>query len=89
MQAGAERAESLGPAAMAGLRKSWERGNAAGAIEVLRSLGVLKPPTAELLDIGDRDLNAELTATVGNMAASARRGAPTGKPPVWMIPPVS
>jgi hypothetical protein len=45
-QAGTEYVESLAPAAVAGLLKSWERGNAAGAIEVLRALGFLKLPTA-------------------------------------------
>jgi hypothetical protein len=60
--------ESLAPAAARGLLKSWERGNAAGAIEVLRALGFLRLPTAEpsapvrfTLDLGnDRDLDAEI-----------------------------
>jgi hypothetical protein len=61
--AGAEHVDSLAPAAVAALRKSWERGNAAGAIEVLRALGFLKLPTAATgepaervrftLDLGD------------------------------------
>jgi hypothetical protein len=70
-QAGAEHVESLAPAAVRGLLKSWERGNAAGAIEVLRALGFLKLPTAATgepaervrftLDLGDdRDLDAEI-----------------------------
>lgn len=34
----------LAPAAVAGLLRSWRRGNAAGAIDVLRAFGFLKPP---------------------------------------------
>ena len=42
---GTEYVERLAPAAVRGLLKSWEKGNAAGAIEVLRSLGFLKQPS--------------------------------------------
>jgi hypothetical protein len=47
-QAGAEHVESLAPAAVRGLLKSWERGNAAGAVEVLHALGFLRPDRLEI-----------------------------------------
>jgi hypothetical protein len=57
----------LAPAAVAGLLKFWERGDADGAVEVLCALGFLKPPTAEpaapvrfTLNLGARDLDAEI-----------------------------
>ncbi len=47
-QAGAEHIDSLAPAAIAALRKSWARGNPAGAVDVLRALGLLNPPTVKV-----------------------------------------
>ena len=46
-EAGAEHVETLAPAAVKALLKAWERGNPTGALEVLRSLRFLRPPTSD------------------------------------------
>lgn len=51
--------ESLAPAAVAGLLKSWQRGNATGALEVLKALGFLNAPPA-VGSTRDRDIDAEI-----------------------------
>ncbi|MDQ6848155.1 MAG: hypothetical protein M3019_11350 [Candidatus Dormibacteraeota bacterium] len=65
-QAGAAQIADLAPAAIAGLLKSWRRGNASGAIEVLRALGFLRLPRAEApaFNHQERDLDAEIQALV-------------------------
>jgi hypothetical protein len=72
-EAGAQYVADLAPAAVAALRKSWERGNASGAIEVLRALGFLRPPVTEV-DVrqsGERDLDAELFRLFGEIRPDA------------------
>jgi hypothetical protein len=72
-EAGAQYVADLAPAAVAALRKSWERGNASGAIEVLRALGFLRPPVTEV-DVrhtGERDLDAEIMRLLGDVRPDA------------------
>jgi hypothetical protein len=72
-EAGAQYVADLAPAAVAALRKSWERGNASGAIEVLRALGFLRPPVPEVdvRQTGERDLDAEIMRLLGDVRPDA------------------
>ena len=58
--AGAERVTTLAPSAVAGLLKSWQRGNAAGAVEVLKALGLLKSPPVVAAQGHAHDIDAEI-----------------------------
>lgn len=83
--AGAEHVEALAPAAFHALLKQWAKGNAAGAIEVLRAFGFLANEKVNLEhSISEAEVDREIERFLARLAPpqeAAPAAAPDGVAP--------